>query len=542
MSGGSTLRIDVNKMFKRHLRLFSYLPHFEELNRLFVLGASSFKEYLMLTLSTTVTISILIYLTLLYLGTPVYLIYVILLTTIIAVFLSSPVIFRYMSMDSFKRGLEREYAVFLLVFSLYSRRFSLERILQILSSSYISTLIPKTISIIRFILVRTYLRLTIIDNVILKNLDLIPVENLKSFFLEIVRIRAIGGSIHGYVSSLLNEYYRGLSERWSIVWRNITGYLEIIILVYGLLPALISSLVFVIGLNTAITLLILSLIFYPMISYIVMTIVDRMNVLDPFSTKIGFSKASLTLLASSPLAIYFLTTRFSQDYLLSTSLWLAIALLPNTFINVKEIIDEISIESGVLIVTTQLEELMGGGFTVTQALKRLKLEGISENVAREIRRLIFHLDGGLSLDGFVGDEKVKALTLFKMALVESIKSGGGLNEFISLKELLKSFHRVSILRKISFIIATSTATIVVLMGVFSLSVIMSMVGSIEYDIIPNYNPNMFNTLYILSKLFLMTGAIYTCLILGKVLFGTVRNTISLEIVLIVLTISFLFIL
>ena len=542
MDDSGVLQVDVRRFYRRHLRFLSYLPHFDELNKLFVVGASTLKEYFIFTFSISTVISISTFIPLMYMKISIYLLYLITISMTVLTILFSPLLFRYLAYDGLKRDLEREYVIFILVFSLYSRRFSLERIFQILSNSYISIMIPKTVSIIRFILVRTYLRLATLDNVILSNLDVIPGESLKSFFLDIVRIRAIGGSILSYISSLLNEYYKGLSERWSNIWKNITGYLEIIILVYGLLPALISSLVFVIGLNTAITLLIVSLIFYPIVSYMIMAIVDRMNVLDPFSTELIFNRASLVMLCLSPLAIYLLTNLYFNDYLLSTSLWLALALVPNTFLNIKDMINEISIESGILTVTTQLEELMSGGFTVTQALKRVRLDGIASRVSMEIRRLMFSLDSGLPLERFIGGERVKALTLFKMALVESIKSGGGLNEFISLKELLKSFHRVSNLRKISFIIATSTATIVVIMGVFSLSVVMSMVGSIEYNVLPNFNPTMFETLYFLSKLFLLTGAIYTCLILSKVLFGSIKNTISLETVLTVLSLAFLFIL
>ena len=537
-----SLNVDIRRFYKRHLRIFSYLPYFTKLNKLFVVGAYSLKEYILFTVSISIAIVLSMAIPLLYINLPLYIIYPITLAIASVTIVLSPIIFRYVAFDGLKRDLEREYVIFILIFSLYSRRFSLERIFQILSNSYISSMIPKTISIIKFLLVRTYLKLSTLDNIILNNLDVIAGDSLKSFFLDIVRIRAIGGSINSYVVSILNEYYKNLGERWRSIWRSITGYLEVIILIYGLMPALISSLVFVIGLNTAVTLLIISLVFYPIISYLIMAIVDRMNVLDPFSTKANFNRLSLVLLSLSPLAIYLLSDMYFNDYLISTSIWLAIALIPNTLVNIKDIVEEISIESGILMVTTQLEELLSGGYTVTQALKRVRLEGIANQVSIEIRRLLFSLDGGLPLDKFIGEEKVKALTLFKMALVESIKSGGGLNEFISLKELLKSFHRVSILRKISFLIATSTATIVVLMGVFSLSVVMNMVGSIEYNVLPSFNPAMFESLYFLSKLFLLTGAIYTCLILSKVLFGSIKNTISLETVLTVLSLAFLFIL
>lgn len=541
MDTTDTLQLDVRRFYRMHIRLFSYLPHFTDLNKLFVVDAASLKDFFifMFSFSSVATLSPLIIL--LYMKVPMHILYIITSVTAATAILLSPQLFRYITYDGLKRDLEREYTIFILVFSLYCRRFSLERIFQILSISYISSMIPKTVSIIRYILVRAYLRLSTLDNVILANLDLIPSESLKSFFLDILRIRAIGGSIHSYISSLLSEYYKGLSERWSSIWRNITGYLEVIILVYGLLPALISSLVFVIGIHTAVTLLAVSLIFYPIVSYIIMAIVDRMNILDPFTTNLVFNRVSLALLGVSPLTIYLLAKMYFNDYLLSASLWLSIALIPNTIINIRDVMNEISVESGILRVTTQLEELMSGGFTVTQSLKRIRLDGISSTVSTEIRRLMFSLDGGLPLDRLVGGERVKALTLFKMAIVESIKSGGGLNEFISLKELLKSFHKVSNLRKISFIIASLTATIVVILGVFSLSVVMSMVGSIEYNVLPSFSPGMFENLYFLSKLFLLTGAMYTSLILSKVLFGSIKNTILLETVLMALSLAFLFI-
>lgn len=531
---------DIRRFYKWHIKLLSHLPSFNKLNKVFVVGVTSLREYITFTASLSIA-SALVVTPLIYSGVPYdIVIYLIIFTSILS-FVFSPSIFRYVSSERLRLDLEREYTVFLLIFSLYSRRFSLERIFQILSRGYIASVIPRTASIIRYMLVKTYLKISMLDNIILNNLEIIPEDNLKRFFLDIIRIKAIGGSIYNYVSSLLNEHYKGLSDRWSAIWKNITGYLEVIILLYGLLPTLLSSLVFVIGLQPAISILVISIIFYPFVSYAIILIVDRMKILDPFFTRYQVNIATLIMLASSPLSIYLLTDLYTMDYLLSTSLWLSIAILPNTISNIKNVLEEISIESGVIAVSTQLEELMSGGYTVTQALKRIGLEGIYTKVASEIRRLLFFLDWGIPLNKLVERERVKAMTLFKMALIESINSGGGLQEFISLKELLKSFHRVSILRKISFLIATATACIVVSMGVFSLSVVISLLQSIEYSVLPNFNPYLFKTLYTLSQLFLLTGAIYTSLILSRVIFGSIKNTISLQAVLIVLSLSFLFI-
>jgi len=531
---------DIRRFYKWHIRFLSYIPGFNKLNKFFVVGVTSLREYIIFTVSLSIA-STLVVTPLIFSGFPYnILIYLIIFTLIISI-VFSPSIFRYISNDRLKLDLEKEYTIFLLIFSLYSRRFSLERIFQIISRGYITSIIPRTASIIRYVLVRTYLKISTLDNIIINNLDIMPGDSLKSFLLDIVRIRAIGGSIHNYVSSHLNDHYKGLSDRWSAIWKNITGYLEVIILLYGLLPTLLSSLVFVIGLQTAINILIISIILYPFISYAIILIVDRMKILDPFSTRHSVNKATIIMLAFSPLSIYLLTNLYTMDYLLSTSIWLSIAILPNTISNIKDVLEEISIESGVISISTQLEELMSGGYTVTQALKRIRLEGIYTKVSSEIRRLLFFLDGGLPLDKLVEGERVKAMMLFKMALIESINSGGGLQEFISLKELLKSFHKVSILRKISLLIATVTACIVISIGVFSLSVVSSLIQSIEYNILPNFNPQLFKTLNILSQLFLLTGAIYTSLILSRVIFGSIKNTIPLQAVSIILSISLLFI-
>ena len=435
-----------------------------------------------------------------------------------------PRMYRSVVSDVYGRWLAREEPITLLVFTIYSRRLSLERILQMFAEGYIGRVIPRTARFFRYILARSFVSRETVDNVLSRSLDLVPHDGLRRYIFNFVRLRSVGGDVYSYSSQALLDLYQELRRRWIGTWSSMAAYLEGIILIYGLFPTILSSLVFVLGYRNTITVFTVMMIFYPIFTFLVYLLFDRYNVHDPIETRHGFSRISMLMLAGSPATIYLLY-RYTGDIFLSSSLVLGMSLLPSFIIQARMLYREVEEEAGLLALSTQMADLMEGGMGVVEAIKRIDLGGIPERLAREVRRMRHLLDKGFEPRDYM--EGGKAYRLFRIALSESMASGGGAVELATLRELLKSFLDVSRLKRAAFYIALASSIAVLLLGGYSLSIVFSIITSVEGDLAHIFIPGSIETLYTYAKAFLLMGSIYMGLLLGKLIFGSFRNVLAL---------------
>jgi len=368
-----------------------------------------------------------------------------------------------------------------------------------------------------------------VENVLSKSLDLLPHEGLRRYIFNFVRLRSVGGDVYSYSSQALLDLYQELRRRWIGTWSSmaaylegviLAAYLEGVILIYGLFPTILSSLVFVLGYRNTLTVFTVMMIFYPIFTFLVYLLFDRYNVHDPIETRHSLSRISILLLMASPIPIYLLY-RYSGDIFLSASLVLGLSLLPSFIIQARRLYREVEEEAGLLALSTQMADLMEGGMGVVEAMKRVDLGGLPGILAREVRRVRHMLDKGLEPRELSGGGK--AYQLFRIALSESIASGGGAIELATLRELLKSFLDVSRLKRTAFYIAL----LVLLLGGYSLSIIFSIISSVEGDLAHIFIPGSIETLYTYAKAFLLMGSIYMGLLLGRLVFGSFKNVLAL---------------
>jgi len=435
-----------------------------------------------------------------------------------------PSMYRAVVSDVYGRWLAREEPITLLIFTIYSRRLSLERILQMFTDSYIGRVIPRTARFFRYVLVRSFVSREAVENVLSKSLDLLPHEGLRRYIFNFVRLRSVGGDVYSYSSQALLDLYQELRRRWIGTWSSMAAYLEGVILIYGLFPTILSSLVFVLGYRNTLTVFTVMMIFYPIFTFLVYLLFDRYNVHDPIETRHSLSRISILLLMASPIPIYLLY-RYSGDIFLSASLVLGLSLLPSFIIQARRLYREVEEEAGLLALSTQMADLMEGGMGVVEAMKRVDLGGLPGILAREVRRVRHMLDKGLEPRELSGGGK--AYQLFRIALSESIASGGGAIELATLRELLKSFLDVSRLKRTAFYIALASSLLVLLLGGYSLSIIFSIISSVEGDLAHIFIPGSIETLYTYAKAFLLMGSIYMGLLLGRLVFGSFKNVLAL---------------
>ncbi len=497
----------------------------EELTEYLQMEVASVRELIVLAASLSLVSTLLTHVILTGLGVGIYTSLFLSLSAGLLIVFAAPKIYKLLVKDLYGRWLAREEPIAIMLFTLYSRRLSIERIIQTLNNSHIEKVIPRTLRFLRYVLAKSFVSREPIENIMMAKLGLIPYDGLRRYLFNILRIRSLGGDIHNYSTQVLLDLYTGLRQRWTRMWSSITGYLEGVILIYGLFPTILSSLVFVLGYNTTLSIFTAMMISYPVFTFLIYLAFDRFNVHDPIETEHRISKATLILIPFIPVLGYYLIYRLGFDPHLMISLLLTLILIPTFIIQLKELYREVREESGLVSLSLQLSNLLDGGFQVVEALKRLNLSGLPKGLAEEIRRLRYLLDRGVDIRGVEGGGK--AYRLFRIAVSESIVSGGGSAELATLRELLTSFLEVSRLKRLAFITALASAVIVVFLGGYSLKIVTSIIYSVEEDLSHIFISGSIDALYSYAKTFILMGTLYMGLLLGKLIFGGFRNVLAL---------------
>ncbi len=505
------------------------------------MGVADERELLLFTIMFTSAFSIPMYILLSRVVTNLYTPITISIVMTAFFTVASPRIYGWIVKDIYRRWLEREEPITLLLFALYTRRLSIHRVIQTLNNDHFLRIIPRTLKFFRYILVKTYIDRVSMEESLSKNLNLLPYEGLRRYLFNLIRIKSLGGDVHTYSTTALLELYSGLKRKWISMWTNIVGYLEALILLYGLFPTILSSLVFVIGYRLTISIFIIMMVIYPVIAFITYLVFDRFNVHDPLESNSDVHMASIALILLSIPIGYVLVAVFNYDFYLVSTLLVTLSLIPTFIVQVKRFYDEVVEENGLVTVSIELSSLLQGGLHVVEALKRLPLDGLPDKISSEIRRMRYVLDRGLSIRDFDDDGGGKAFRIFKIAISESIVSGGGSPELASLRELLSSFLEVSRLKRAAFYTALASSVMVVVLGGYSLSVIMSILGSVENELSNLFIEGSIEEIYVYAKAFLAMGASYMGLLLGKLVFGSFKNVLALTPLMAVTTFVYLII-
>lgn len=429
----------------------------------------------------------------------------------------------------FASKLNRDKSLFYLILSILGSRFNLERIFYIFLSSPTSRLIESTRRLVERWLASFYLTGTPIDTIIFRELEKIPEPVLRKYFKELIRINWIGGDISNYLKNALKEYYDHLRESWTTTWKNITGYLEVVILIFGLFPSLLASLLFLIGMDLTIKVFVISLVIYPFLAYFVYLFIENKNPQLPIeSNRSIILKKNIALsIVIFVFSLYSLSNLFSFNLMILTSCIL-FSMTPITISNILLVKKLSIIESELTSLLKEIEELMKGGLSLLEAIKEIDLTKYPELLREEIRDIIVKYENGMDIRNRDREIISESLMIFRVVVGEILYSGGGLEEVLQLRGLLESYRKINSIRFSSALIPIISSIGVLLLGGYSTWTILSMIshiGSLESNILPITSSSI-STISTFSKLFLLSGAVYTGLLIDKAVFGRISRLIS----------------
>ena len=434
----------------------------------------------------------------------------------------------------------REKPLIFLLMSIYGGKFSLERTLYSLIKSPSSRFFRGISSIFRFWLVKYYIDGESIDNIVWRNIDLIPDSDLQSYFKELIRIYWIGGDIVNFLRNKLSIFFNYLRELWINSWRNISNYLEIIILIFGLTPSILSSLIFLIGYNTVVYTFIILLTLFPFLGFISYLSIEKSNPRLPIPGKY-INKYLVFIFFILPISILLhLNLSINLSYAIVYSL--TITLLPAFIYSIIRIKHESRIESDLIILMRELEELVKGGFSVVEALKNLDLNKYHYIVRNEIRDIISKYEYGTDVREYI-PMRYSSLAFFRVVIGEILYSGGGLKEIIELRDLLESYFKVNSMRRASSILPLATSIGVIFLGGYSVWVVGKILSKVSLETLSQIIGSSIDiySISFYSRLFLLIGLLYTGLLIDKTVFGSFNKVISLFLLVLSLSILFIFI-
>jgi len=436
----------------------------------------------------------------------------------------------YRSLKSlFKSSLNKEKPLLYLLFSIYGSRFSLDRTIHAISKSSISKYLKSSVKVLKYWLIHFYIEGDPIDEIISRYLYILPDEGLKKYFRDMIRVNWVGGDLSNYLKSSLKNLYSVLKENWYNAWRNIAGYLEVIIIVFGLFPSLLASMVFLLGQSLTITIFITILASYPFIAFITYLIIEGSNPRLPIQIEYKtYSFYDIIIIISLIVISYQLLLRLinlPNDVLIGWAI--TISFLPYFTRNTQRIKRASKLESELLSFLKELEELVKGGFSIMSALKSIDLSKYSNLLANIIRRFISSYELGLPKKEYLDIEYSDIVKFFKVAVFEIMYAGGGLEEIIELRDYINAYSEINRLRISSSIIPLATSIGVILLGGYSCWIIKDILSSININLL-GFGPSFLgfiSTLSIFSRLFIYAGAAYTGLILDKVVYGSFKNLV-----------------
>ena len=426
--------------------------------------------------------------------------------------------------NDFYAGLSREYPLFILIYAMASK-LNMYNLFHIIVSRF-GGLLKYTSRVLGRWIIDYEFSEEPLDRIIFRSLESFRDIKFKSFVKDLVRVRAYGGSVEQFIENTLEDMYIDISVNWEENWRATVGRLEMIMLVFGLLPIIVMSVVSIAP-PALVSNTFLGLIFLiPIVGYLMYIYLDKSIYRIPVESDPPFNPKVMLISIILSIILFFLLTRYINliwDVVIITSISLIILLLYPSISSIYIWLRERHIDNDLSKYLFDLEDLMRNGFSLREAVSRIRLEGFSREFINWASRLRYYLEfgdsGALRLKGPFS--KLSRLTISLLSYISDV--GGGLREVVYLRKMGVQYLRLKS-RKASHAVAPLlTAVFIIFIGIYNYWIIYSIFVGIEAPSLPVFMVmvNTLNWLSYLYKLVLLEGILISGILISKVIHDSI---------------------
>jgi hypothetical protein len=425
-------------------------------------------------------------------------------------------------------GLRDEYPIIVLIFAIFSH-LNLYSIFREVTT-YLGWFLRYSRVVVNRILGMYFLSRDSLSNTVYRCLNIVPHEDLRDFLLNYLRVSSISGDLRNFLSNHLDRVIDDIRVNWENTWRNAVGRLETIILIFGLTPAIIMSVITIAGVSMVISTFIFLIVSLPLIAFIIYVFLDSEIVkiplfsLSPVDQRVYIMSTSASLCFYSIMVFLFGFGPLSLELYLYT---LIVFFLYPSFYSVYIWFRRMRNDSDTSMMLMGIEEIMRNGFSLTDAFRKIDAKRFSSDIRNGIYRVRHYLE---YRDINAYNFRIRTLSpvsiLTFVILLEIIKSGGGLKEVIFLRELVEEYVKMYSRRFRYAFIPLLTGVFVILAGTYSFySLKMIMGGLAEYGgIVGVAIISNLSLLSILFKLVLILNIFISGILISKVIHDDIQYT------------------
>ncbi len=438
-------------------------------------------------------------------------------------------------------SLSREYPVFILVFAVF-HYLNLYSILMEVAGVF-GDYLRYTREYIRRWIAAFYISSSSLETIIFSSLEKIPNNDLRGFLLNYLRVVSAGGDVKRYVSTSLSNMIERLRLNWEDSWRSAVGRLEMIILIFGLTPSIVMSVITLATADLISMVFISMMLILPIIGFFTYVYLDSQLIRIPVSSHPRIRVKVLTISMAGAVASQFLLLSLDMPIIESIAISSSIFLIYPSFNSIKTWMLHRRVDKELSMLLRNMEELMRYGFSLSETIMKIDLDRFSKEVRTAIRKIIHFLEyRDASVYVFEDDTYSGIAKLSFWMIHEIIKSGGGLDELIFLREVIDEYVKMYSMKVRYAIVPLLTGVFVIFSGVYnfwSIKEILLTIPSGTGLVVMSSYMSAIPWLSLLFKMVSLMNTFITGFLIAKVIHDDIHYTYPVLILLLSLSISLL---
>ncbi len=436
-------------------------------------------------------------------------------------------------------SLNLEYPIFLLLYAV-SSRINMYNFFHLVVNKF-GDLLRYTSRILGRWVIDYELSESSLDNILFSSLERFKESMFKYFVRDLVRVRAYSGEVSKFLENALENLYLDISTNWENNWRNMVGRLEVILLLFGLSPAIIMSVISIASSDLVSDIFLILAILIPVAGYIIYIYLDRSLYRLPVDAGLTFNSRILLFTICLSSLIYLLNYYgvFSLDYFEVFAYSIVVLIIYPSIKSLYAWFLERSIDRDLSNFLFNLEDMMRNGFSIREALARIEVNGFGRSFKNIVGRMKHYFEFGdrWSLINIPIYSRLAKLSIRLITYISDM--GGGLKEIIFLRKLSEQYMRLKRNKFSSALLPLVTGVMIVFLGFYNFWILETIFTQSGGQTIPAYSLmlNVFKDAATLYKLIYLESILVSGLLISKSIHNDIHYTYPTLILLLAYIIS-----